>query len=142
MPKAVRSVGFSPLAAIELLPGPALDRVMTNWRAVGIGFLVTVVVGLVGVVVPGIGQLFAGLVGGFVAGYTAGGGLLGGTWHGLLAGGLAGFLLALVIGLGSLALGPIGAIVGGGIVIVVLLLTVVLALDSAVGGLVGGAFGG
>jgi hypothetical protein len=91
--------------------------------------------------VPGIGQLFAGLVGGAVAGYSAGGGLLSGAWHGLLAGGLAGFLLASVIGLGSLALGPIGAVIGGGLVVIVLFLTVILALDSAIGGLIGALFG-
>lgn len=113
---------------------------MTNWRAVLVGFAVTVVVGLIGVAVPGIGQLFAGLVGGFVAGYQAGGGLLSGAWHGLLAGGLAGFLLALVIGIGGLALGPVGAVVGGGLAFVVVLVTFFLALDSALGGLVGGLF--
>lgn len=114
---------------------------MTEWRAVGLGFIVELVVGLIGLAVPGIGQLFAGLVGGFVAGYSARGGLLSGAWHGLLAGGLAGFLLALVIGMGSLALGPIGALIGGGLALVVLLLTVVLAIDSAIAGIVGGALG-
>ncbi len=114
---------------------------MTNWRAVVVGFLVTVFAGLVGLVVPGIGQLFAGLLGGFVAGYMAGGGLVSGAWHGLLAGGFAGFLLALVIGLGSLALGPIGAVVGGGVAVLVLALTFLLALDSALAGLVGGLLG-
>jgi len=114
---------------------------MTNWRAVGTGFLVMVLVSLVGFVVPVLGHLVAGLAGGFVAGYLADDGLLGGAWHGLLAGGLAGFLLALAIGLFGLALGPVGALVGGGLAFVVALATVFFALDSAVAGLVGGALG-
>ncbi|MFC6729388.1 DUF5518 domain-containing protein, partial [Natronoarchaeum mannanilyticum] len=48
---------------------------MTNWRAAVVGFLVITVLGAVGVVVPGLGQLAAGLIGGFVAGYMAGGSL-------------------------------------------------------------------
>ncbi len=127
--------------ASGLLSPLAVRGAMTNWRAVGIGFLVMVVVGLVGLAVPGIGQLFAGLVGGFVAGYIAGGGLLSGAWHGLLAGGFAGFLLALVVGLAGLALGPVGAVVGGGLAVVILVGSVFLALDSAVAGLVGGLLG-
>ena len=48
---------------------------MTDWRAVGIGFAVAVVIGLFAFAIPGIGHAAAGLVGGFVAGYLAGGGL-------------------------------------------------------------------
>jgi hypothetical protein len=44
---------------------------MTDWRAVLVGFAVIVGVGIVGLVVPGIGQLIAGLAGGFFAGYSA-----------------------------------------------------------------------
>ena len=44
---------------------------MTDWRAVGYGFVVTFLVGLIGLAIPGLGQLTAGLVGGFVAGYVA-----------------------------------------------------------------------
>lgn len=40
---------------------------MTNWRAVGIGLAVEFVLGIVGLIVPGVGQFVAGLVGGFVA---------------------------------------------------------------------------
>ena len=37
---------------------------MTDWRAVGIGFLVHVLLGLIGFALPGIGHLAAGLIGG------------------------------------------------------------------------------
>ena len=48
---------------------------MTDWRAVGIGFLVSVVAGIVAFVLPVIGHVGAGLLGGFAAGYVAGGGI-------------------------------------------------------------------
>ena len=45
----------------------------TDWKAVGGGFLVALLVGLLGgIVLPGIGALGGGVVGGFVAGWMAG----------------------------------------------------------------------
>jgi len=37
---------------------------MTNWYAVAVGFVVELVVGGVGALLPGVGQLAAGLLGG------------------------------------------------------------------------------
>ena len=70
---------------------------MTNWRAVGVGFVLLVVIGTAGVSVPAVGQLGAGLVGGFTAGYLAGGGPGRGAWHGLVAGSLAGLVVAVAV---------------------------------------------
>ena len=116
---------------------------MTNWYAVGVGFIVSLVIGTVGVVVPGLGQLTAGLVGGFVAGYLAAGGVGRGAWHGLLAGSIGGIVLAIVLGLlvgavGSLGLGPLGPIVGGSIFVLGVLFALVLGVESALAGAVGG----
>ncbi|WP_101294097.1 DUF5518 domain-containing protein [Halegenticoccus soli] len=120
---------------------------MTDWRAVGVGFVVLLVVGALGLSAPVIGQIGAGLVGGFAAGYLAGGGLGRGAWHGLLAGSITGVvltvLLALVgsaIGLGA---GPVGAFLGGaGVLVVGLFVTLLFALDSALAGAVGAALKG
>ena len=120
---------------------------MTNWRAVLVGFLVATVLGLFGLALPGIGQLAAGLIGGFVAGYMAGGGLGSGFWHGLLAGALGGILggllIALVVGVAGWAFGPLGAAVSGaagfGIFTVAVGLSLVMALESAIAGALGGA---
>ncbi|ELY49016.1 DUF5518 domain-containing protein [Natronorubrum bangense] len=119
---------------------------MTNWRAVIIGFLIATVLGLFGLVLPGLGQLAAGLVGGFVAGYLAGGGLGRGFWHGLLAGALGGIvgglLVAIVVGLAGWTLGPVGGLISGaagfGILALAIFISFVMALESAIAGALGG----
>lgn len=116
---------------------------MTNWYAVFVGFVVSVIAGVVAFAVPGIGHIGAGLIGGFAAGYVAGGGLGSGFWHGLLAGALGGIVVALFLGLagtvvGGLAGGPVGSLFGGiGIFAAALLVAFIMALDSALGGMVG-----
>jgi hypothetical protein len=119
---------------------------MTNWRAVVIGFLVITVLGIVGLTLPGLGQLAAGLIGGFVAGYLAGGGLGRGFWHGLLAGALGGIvgglLIAIVVGIAGWAGGPIGGAITGvaglGIFTLAVVISFIMALESAVAGAIGG----
>ncbi|WIV68225.1 DUF5518 domain-containing protein [Natrialbaceae archaeon AArc-T1-2] len=119
---------------------------MTNWRAVMIGFVVAVVIGIVGIALPGLGQLTAGLLGGFVAGYLAGGGLLSGFWHGLLAGALGGIvgglIIAVAVGVAGLALGPVGGLLSGlagvGIFGFAVLVAFIMALESGLAGAIGG----
>ncbi|NHN57565.1 MULTISPECIES: DUF5518 domain-containing protein [Halorussus] len=115
---------------------------MTNWYAVAVGFVVMTVAGLVGLAVPGFGQLTAGLVGGFVAGYMAAGGVGSGAWHGLLAGSLGGILTALIFGLvvsavGAMGLGPLGPLLGGGLFVALVVLALVMGVESALAGAVG-----
>ncbi|WP_135533810.1 DUF5518 domain-containing protein [Halostella pelagica] len=117
-----------------------------NWRAVITGFLVEIVAGLFALAAPGVGHAAAGLVGGFIAGYMAGGGLLSGAWHGLLAGSLGGIVLAITFGfgatvVGTIGLGPLGPFVGGAVFFVALAIAVLMALDSALAGAVGGVLG-
>ncbi|MUV56347.1 hypothetical protein SAMN04487947_3000 [Halogeometricum rufum] len=114
----------------------------TDWRAVAVGFVVILVVGAVGLSLPLLGQIGAGLVGGFAAGYLAGGTLGDGAWNGLLAGSISGVVLTLVLALlGSvlgLAGGPLGAFLGGaGVFLVGLVVTVLFAVDSAIAGAIG-----
>jgi uncharacterized MnhB-related membrane protein len=121
---------------------------MTSWRAVGIGFLVGLIVATVGLALPIIGQIAGGLVGGFLAGYLAGGGLGSGAWHGLLAGAVGGLLIAVFVFVGTSLLGvtvtePVNAIVGGaGLSLVVVFLSLLFALDSALAGAIGGTLRG
>jgi len=123
---------------------------MTNWRAAVVGFVVITVLGAVGVVVPGLGQLAAGLIGGFVAGYMAGGSLGSGAWHGLLAGSLGGIAAAAILWIGLTVIGfvggPVGAAIGslGGLVLAVSIVafSMIVALESAVAGAIGAAVAG
>ena len=119
---------------------------MTDWRAVGIGFVVGVITGLIAFAVPLIGHIGAGLIGGFAAGYVACSdgrdGIGRGAWHGLLAGAIGGIVLAvvfavLVLFVGVLAGGPAGVLGGASVFVGGVLIAFVLALDSAVGGAIG-----
>ena len=119
---------------------------MTDWRAVGYGFVVMLVAGLLATGAPGLGHAAAGLIGGFVAGYLAGGGLLSGFWHGLLAGSVSGVVVTLLLaafgGLVGLAGGPLGSLLGGaGVLVIGLFLTLLFAVDSALAGAIGGVVG-
>jgi hypothetical protein len=116
---------------------------MTNWRAVGIGFVIEIVIGIFAFALPGIGHAAAGLIGGFVAGWIAGGGLGNGAWHGLLAGSIGGIVIAVLVALGAtllgtLGTGPFGVFIGMGTFAVALGVAVILALDSAIAGAIGG----
>jgi hypothetical protein len=115
----------------------------TNWRAIAIGFVVLVVAGVAGSVLPVVGQIGAGLIGGFVAGYLAEGGLLRGGWHGLVAGSIAGIVLSVLLALvvtafGALATPDLGLLGGAGVLVTGLAVTVLFALDSAIAGAIGG----
>ncbi|MFD1511808.1 DUF5518 domain-containing protein [Halomarina rubra] len=117
---------------------------MVNWYAVVVGFAVEVVLGIVGFVLPGIGQLFAAVVGGFVAGYIAGGSLGNGAWHGLLAGALGGLVIALLVGVFGTAIltllgGPGGAVLGVTGTALAVVFWLLVSVPSAVGGLLGAA---
>jgi len=118
---------------------------MTNWNAVGVGFVVMVIAGALASGAPIIGHIGAGIIGGLAAGYLAGGGLMSGAWHGLLAGSIAGIALtvifALVFGVIGLAGGPLGGALGfGGVLVAGLVVTFILAVDSALAGAIGAVF--
>ncbi|QAU11595.1 hypothetical protein EKH57_01790 [Halorubrum sp. BOL3-1] len=119
---------------------------MTDWRAVGYGFVVMLIAGVLATGVPVVGHAAAGLVGGFVAGYLTGGGPLSGFWHGLLAGSVSGVVVTLLLaafgGLVGLVGSPLGSLLGGaGVLVVGLFLTFLFAIDSALAGAIGGVLG-
>lgn len=123
---------------------------MTDWRAVLIGFVLIVALGTLGLVIPGMGQFFAALVGGFVAGYLGGNDPISGFWHGLLAGSLGSLILGLIlwaaVTLLSFSFGPvagaIAGVIGIGAVIIVVVIAMITAVESGVAGAVGGVLTG
>ena len=118
---------------------------MVDWRAVTAGFGVGLVISVLGLALPVIGQIGGGLIGGFVAGYLAGGGLGRGAAHGLLAGVLGGLILVIFVSVGTAVLGitineAVGGLLGGaGLFVVGVFLAAIFALDSAIAGAIGGA---
>lgn len=114
---------------------------MVNWRAVLTGFVVEVVLGVFAFALPGVGHAAAGMIGGFVAGWMAGGGLWSGLVHGGLAGALGGLLVVAFLVVASAVLSvafvPAG-ILGFGVAVLAFVVFVLLAVDSAVAGAVGG----
>lgn len=119
---------------------------MVRWTAVVTGFVVGLLISVLGLALPVIGQIGGGLIGGFVAGWLAPGGFGSGAWHGLLAGAFGGLLLAGFIVISTTVLGVTGVVDpvagllgGGGMAAAVLFLSALLAIDSAIGGAIGGA---
>lgn len=114
-----------------------------NWRAVAYGFVVTVLIGLVGgIVIPGtemmvpvFGWGLTGIVAGLVAGYVAGGS----SSNGAITGGLATVIGALVL---LVILSFVGALFSGlvpafGLLTIGVVLLVIHAIPGAIGGAVG-----
>lgn len=114
-----------------------------NMRAVAYGFVVSLLIGLVGgTVIPGtdmampvLGWGLAGIVAGLVAGYVAGGTISNGAIHG----GLATVIGALVL---LFAVSFVGALFGGlvpafGLLTVGVTLLAIYAIPGAIGGGIG-----
>ncbi|NYB51372.1 MAG: DUF5518 domain-containing protein [Methanobacteriaceae archaeon] len=107
---------------------------MVNWTAVGIGFVVTVVLEIVGVLflamdtaVSTFISLFAPIIGGLIAAYWAGGDYKEGSLNGGIAGGMGSLLAAIIFLPGS---SP-----------EIILNALISFITSAVLGLIGGLIG-
>lgn len=113
-----------------------------NWRAIGYGFLATIVIGLlsgfsiplVDVTLPVIGYGLAGLVGGLVAGYMATASLGSGMVHGGIATIVGAFVVLVVLAVLAVFASPVASL---GIFAAGLLVLLVAAIPGAVGGAIG-----
>lgn len=113
-----------------------------NWRAVAIGFIVSLAIGIVagftspsevGMVSAG-SWLLSGLVGGAAAGYVAGHGMQSGLVHGILGTTIGGIVLVAVMGLFTTLL---FGLVGLTAFLIAALMLGLYAIPGAVGGVVG-----
>ncbi|WP_313691126.1 DUF5518 domain-containing protein [Halorarum halobium] len=113
-----------------------------NWRAVGIGFVVTLLAGVVaGFTVPvadlslsGASWVVAGILGGAAAGYVADAGRRTGAAHGALATTIGALAVLVVLGAAGSFL---AAAIGLELLLVSLLLLGLYAIPGAIGGWVG-----
>ncbi len=70
---------------------------MINWKAVGFGFIVTLVLAYLGNYIPYVDIPLAPIIGGIVAGYVVGGSYKNGIINGGFAAGIPGFLYTLAV---------------------------------------------
>jgi len=118
---------------------------MTDWRSVGIGFVLQVVFGILAFALPGIGTVIAGFLAGLISAYLTNNGARAGAWHSLLSGALGGTIVAILAGIAITLLGfafgssGLGALFGGGVVTIGVLIAFLTAIPSAVGGAIGGS---
>jgi hypothetical protein len=113
-----------------------------NWRAVGYGFLATVIIGLLSgftipftnVTLPVVGYGLAGLIGGFVAGYMATTSIGSGMVHGGIATVIGGFVVLVILSLLAVFVSPV---TGLGLLAAGLLVLFLNAIPGAVGGAIG-----
>lgn len=118
-----------------------------NWTAVAVGFVITLVIGVVAGVgipmmeltLPAMGWVVTGLVGGAAAGYLAGGDATNGAAHGILGTTIGSIVVVGILAIaGTLVLG----LVGLSVFLVPLLMLGLYAIPGAVGGAVGAVFKG
>jgi hypothetical protein len=126
---------------------------MFNWKIIGIGFVVTLVLAIIGLFVPFLG-LLAPIIGGIVAGYMIGGGkYVDGIVDGGLSAGIAGFIFTLVtvLLLGSLIstvattagyTGSTGALTAAAAIIGAIVAFIIFLILGLIGGVIGIAISG
>lgn len=114
-----------------------------NWMAVGIGFIVTLILGIIGVYVGFLG-LLAPIIGGLIAGYMITGNYTDGAINGGLGAGIAGFVVTLIAVLvfGGAAMALSGYEVSGGVIGAAAIIGAIVAfivefILGAIGGIIG-----
>jgi uncharacterized Tic20 family protein len=110
------------------------NKKMVNWTTVTVGFVVTIVLEIIGLLFKPVDMevatfisLFAPLIGGLIAAYWAGGTFKDGAVNGGLAGGLGALIIAIISVQGSLAIIAQNAIFS----------FVISAIAGIIGGLIG-----
>lgn len=114
-----------------------------NMRAVAYGFVVSLLIGLVGgavipgtdMTIPALGWGLAGIVAGLVAGYVAGGTIPNGAIHGGLATVIGAFVLLVAVSFVGVLFG--GLVPAVGLLTVGVTLLAIYAIPGAIGGAVG-----
>ncbi|WP_416840750.1 DUF5518 domain-containing protein [Haloferax sp. DFSO52] len=122
--------------------------VETKWRAVAIGFGITLILSLLAGFVQQLallGGVVGGLLGGWAAGYYAGNGRVSGVWNGFLAGSIGGLVAIAMLTFAGLAVSIAQLSLGGtfatlGVALSLLLLVLFHSIPATVGGLIGGMY--
>jgi hypothetical protein len=70
---------------------------MVNWKAIGLGFIITLVLAYLGRYIPHLDMPIAPIIGGIISGYMVGGSYRDGGIYGGLSVGIAGFLYTIMV---------------------------------------------
>jgi len=70
---------------------------MVNWKAIGLGFIITLVLAYLGRYIPHLDMPIAPIIGGIISGYMVGGSYRDGGIYGGLSVGIAGFLYTMMV---------------------------------------------
>lgn len=120
---------------------------MVNWKALGIGFIVTLILAFIGLFIPFITLPLAPLFGGIVVGYLAGGSYRNGIINGGLSTGIAGFIYSLVVllllgGVFSALITAAGlSVTSETITLIAILFAIIMSILYFIFGLIGGLVG-
>lgn len=131
-------------AVLVSVPERAYQVFMTDWRSVGIGFVLQVVFGIIAFAFLGVGTAIAGFLAGLISAYLTNHGARDGAWHSLLSGALGGIIIATIAGIAISLLGfalgssELGALFGGSVVAIGVVIAFLTAIPSSVGGAIGG----
>jgi hypothetical protein len=70
---------------------------MVNWKAIGLGVIITLILAYLGKYIPHLDNPIAPIIGGIFAGYVVGGSYKNGVIYGGLSAGIAGFVYTLLV---------------------------------------------
>jgi hypothetical protein len=70
---------------------------MVNWKAIGVGVIITLTLAYLGKYIPHLDTPIAPIIGGIIAGYMVGGSYKNGIIYGGLSAGLAGFVYTIIV---------------------------------------------
>ena len=70
---------------------------MVNWKALGLGFIITLILAYLGKYIPHLDMPLAPIIGGIIAGYMVGGSYRDGVVYGGLSTGIAGFIYTILV---------------------------------------------
>ena len=70
---------------------------MVNWKAIGLGVIITLTLAYLGKYIPHLDTPIAPIIGGIIAGYMVGGSYKNGIIYGGLSAGLAGFVYTIIV---------------------------------------------
>jgi hypothetical protein len=110
---------------------------MVNWKAIGLGFIITLVLAYLGRYIPHLDMPIAPIIGGIISGYIVGGSYRDGGIYGGLSVGIAGFLYTIMVIFPMAMNGESGIVTAAIIILGALLAFSIYFIMGLIGGIIG-----